>query len=275
MGVPDEFTWWLDRGHGAVDVTDARCVADDLASADRAERVAIIAHFDPSGRASHSTRRLVDELDRRGFTCVLVTSSPVAPSVANAATVLRPNVGYDFGSWATALHLLPHARQHAEVLLTNDSILGPFAPLERATARPADADVWAITSTTQIRPHLQSYWLQFRPGVLASPPLVRFFASIRDYENKVAIVRHHEIGLSESLRRAGLVSRVLAPAGDLGVGRVNPTLAAWRELLRRGFPFVKRSLLRDPRVRVPREEVESAVREILGADAAPYLDGAA
>lgn len=275
MGLPQEFTWWLDRGRGFVDSTDVRGTAGDLATADGADRVALIAHFDPAGRVSYSTRRMVEALSREGFTCVLVTSSPVPPRSTPATTVIRPNVGYDFGSWATALSLLPRARQHAEVLLTNDSIVGPFASLERATARPADADVWAITSTTQIRPHLQSYWLQFRPGVLSSPPLVRFFGSIRDYENKVAIVRHHEIGLSEAVGRAGLASRVLAPSGDLGVGRTNPTLAAWQELLRRGFPFVKRSLLRDLRVRVPREEVEVAVRVILGADAAPYLDDAA
>ena len=44
--------------------------------------------------------------------------------------ICRPNVGYDFGSWATALHRYPVIADAQRVLLLNDSIVGPFTTIE-------------------------------------------------------------------------------------------------------------------------------------------------
>ena len=92
----------------------------------------------------------------------------------SGVTVLRrPNLGYDFGSWATALDLLPAIRRAPHVLLVNDSLVGPFAPIDHLLDRfhRSHADVWAHDRHEQLGHHLQSYCLGFREGCLDQPEL--------------------------------------------------------------------------------------------------------
>lgn len=276
MRVPEEFTWRL-AGRGVTFDGGGECVAGDLAAADRSRRVAVVAHFDPASRFSPSVTTFAHALAEVGFLPVIVTTSPKTPDPRglppSAVVVARPNLGYDFGSWAAGLQLLPRARRGAEVILANDSMVGPFAPLEDLMGRAAasGADVWAATSSLQLAPHLQSYFLRFAPGVLDRPELVEFFAGVRHLTNKVAIVRRYELGLTRVIRRAGLRSAAGFPAASLGAGRANPTTAAWRELMEAGHPFFKRTLLHDPRVRVERSVLGEAVWEIFGADLERFL----
>lgn len=281
MRVPEEFTWRLAGRGDPFDVGESKCVLGSLARADVAARVAVVAHFDPGGTLSPSVRALVSALDDEGYLPVIVSASPDGPDLdslpKSAVVLVRPNVGYDFGSWATALHLLPSARSTAEVLLVNDSMVGPFAPIRPVIerARSSGAQVWAATSSLQVAPHLQSYFLRFAPGVLGCRELEEFFHGVRHLSNKVAIVRRYELGLTRAIRHAGLRSAAGFPAGSLGAGRANPTTEAWRELMEAGFPFFKRTLLHDPRVRVERSVLNDAVREIFGADLDRFLEGQA
>lgn len=274
----DEFTWWLERGR-PLDLDAVTTVSGDLADLDGAPRVAVVAHHHPGGLVTFATRRLLEELTAAGCRCVLVSTCALAPAALravppSAVVLVRPNEGYDFGSWAVALNRLPRARQESEIVLTNDSMVGPFAPLAPLLARAAHSgtEVWAVTSSLQVTPHLQSYFLSFAPGVLGHPALRRFFSRVTHLDNKVAIVRRHELGLTRAVQGAGLTSAAGFPAGVLGAGRRNPTLVAWRALMERGYPFFKRTLLRDPRVRVPVEDLALAVREIHDIDLTPYLE---
>ena len=124
MPVPQEYTWRL-AGRGVVfDHAAGRVVHGSLEHVHAADRVALIAHFDPGARLSPSVRALVAALDDEGWVPVVVSASPRAPDAydlpGSAAVILRPNLGYDFGSWATALRMLPEARAGAEVILAND-----------------------------------------------------------------------------------------------------------------------------------------------------------
>ena len=80
----------------------------------RADRVAVVAHWDPAARVGRSPRTLTQASIQAGYLTILVSTaegdSPLAwidgrPS--GVAVLRRPNLGYDFGSWATALDLLP------------------------------------------------------------------------------------------------------------------------------------------------------------------------
>lgn len=276
MRIPEEFTWRLAGRGTAFDHGAGRCVHGSLVDAARAPRVALVAHHDPASRLSPSVRALVHGLDAESWVPVVVSTSPGVPDPRglppSAVVITRPNLGYDFGSWASALHMLPAVREGAEVILTNDSMIGPFAPLGPLLDRVGTAEVWAVTSSLQIAPHLQSYFLRFAPGALAHPELVRFFDGVRDLTNKVAIVRRYELGLTSAVRRAGLRSAAGFPASSLGVGTANPTTAAWRALMGAGYPFFKRTLLHDPRVLVDRAVLGDAVREVFGVDLDRFLE---
>lgn len=235
--------------------------------------VALVAHWDLPGRWSPSIRAYVAELQDCGVLPVIVTTALGGGEYClnwelpdRAIVIARENVGYDFGSWAAARSLLDLAGKR--VFLTNDSMLGPFGSLKRliAAARTSDAEVWAASGSLQIRPHLQSFLLRFNPNVWSSVWLEDFFSSVRPQRTKMRVVRSYEIGLSDELRRRGVSTAVYFSPSSLGAGRHNPTLVAWREMLDRGFPFLKRTLLSDPRVRVPYAELAAGVAGAFGTD---------
>lgn len=146
------------------------------------------------------------------------------------------------------------------------------------------AEVWAPTESWQSRYHLQSYFLAAHPSVLASQGWRRFWDSVRPTPSKHWVIHRYEVGLTQALLRAGFRCRAIWPywrlaadvpesllvqgepegvhvvdpvvnmrrvharrVRDSAVLRVplNPTSDLWRQLLRNGFPFIKRELLRD------------------------------
>ncbi len=169
-------------------------------------------------------------------------------------------------------------------VMANDSVYGPLRPVKEIVDRLdfTQADAWGCTETWQTRYHLQSYFLAFSRAVLASPAWQRFWAGVRSTPSKTLVIQRYEIGLSQTLIRTGFGVRALWPYDDLtedielplitedlpegtlldplrDVRRaharhvrtaaafripLNPTSDLWRQLLRAGFPFIKRELLR-------------------------------
>lgn len=160
----------------------------------------------------------------------------------------RPNIGYDFGSWATALERYPTIADCDHVLMLNDSLIGPFHSIEHLLNRfhASRADVWALTDSTQFHHHLQSYWMGFTRRCLREPPLVGFWHAIRSWASRDEVILHNELGLSRLLEHESFVTEAAIPYWRVVKENENPTILGWRALLDHGFPFVKRQLLREP-----------------------------
>ena len=131
----------------------------------------------------------------------------------------RPNVGYDFGSWGAALTAYPQIASKSLVVLTNDSLAGPYGPLDDLVARieASPADVWAATDTHHPAVHLHSYLLGFRGGLLAREPLRGFFAGVRAQETKRAVIETYEFGLSDLVQRPRADGRGGVVEGSAGL----------------------------------------------------------
>ncbi len=245
--------------------------------------VALLSHFERRGQLRETTRQLAASLAEAGFSVVLVSNAarlrPDAMAALQdvcAAVLVRANTGYDFGGWADALDRLGLPREQTErLLLVNDSIYGPLAPLPPLLAAmdPTAGDMWGLTDSWQRRYHLQSYFMLIYPPAFNSPAWRKFWSSVRPLVGKHAIVRRYEVGLSQHMLRAGLrcravfgyrpvLARQLADTTETRVGPrmrqarrvrlaaalrqpLNPTSDLWRALLQMGFPFIKRELLRD------------------------------
>ncbi len=241
--------------------------------------VAVFVHFDPAGRIRPRVRRYLQALREAGLSVVVASNAGrllgpderVLRGLCDAY-ILRRNVGYDFGAMRDALAYwgLPHAATNS-ILLVNDSVIGPFAPLRPLLDRIdfADADVWGATDSPQRGYHLQSFFLAVGRTVLTHPEWTAFWADVRPAQSKEWVIRRYEIGLSQRLLAAGLRGRALFPCETLVArladampgseaharqrevsrriltrgGVLNPTAHLWRELLREGFPFIKRELL--------------------------------
>lgn len=240
-----------------------------------AGRTAVVAHFATTARVTRSFAALVSELRAAGYAVVVVSGSPGTEPLRwgdtplDGVTVLRkPNVGYDFGSWAVGLATFPEIAGQERVILTNDSLMGPFASpaplLDRLSSSPAD--VWGLTETMQFVRHLQSYFLAFRGGVLQERPLAQFWGDVRHYGDKQLVIHRGELGLARLLAREGFSMDAAFPAQSVTRPEDNPTLAGWRNLLDGGFPFVKRELVRRPDLVPDGQDVAAEVRRRFGAD---------
>lgn len=250
---------------------------EDVAATGKA---ALVAQFSREPRASRSLLELLSQLAEGGYRCV-VSSACEAPGrlewpgpLPEGTVVLRrPNLGYDFGSWTVALARFPQVAGLGHVIITNDSMAGPFASIAPLLAdfEAARTDVWSLTDSYQLGHHLQSFFVGFRGGVLAEPVLRGFFRRVRVEPEKMEVVRRYEVGLTAACIAGGYSMSTRFRAQDLGVGAENPTLAGWQRLLTEGFPFVKRTLVNDPSTAPGAEDAAEVVRRRFGVELADWL----
>jgi hypothetical protein len=147
------------------------------------------------------------------------------------------------------------------------------------------ADLWGATDSWQRRYHLQSFFLVASGALLRHPAWAAYWAQVRPVANKSWVITHYEVGLTQWMLRAGIRCEAVWPYSSVireidttawqgetnQAGAVssdplvenrwrqamqvrarysisvplNPTSDLWRRLLRSGFPFLKRELLRD------------------------------
>jgi hypothetical protein len=243
-------------------------------------RAALVAQYSAEPGMSHSLLELLTQLSAGGYRCVVSSACESAeplrwpgPLPEGTVVLRRPNEGYDFGSWAVALDCFPQVAALDRVILTNDSMAGPFAPLGPLLAdfEAAGTDVWSLTDSYQLGHHMQSFFVGFRGGVLGEPALRTFFRRIRVEPTKMDVVERYEVGLTVACLRGGYTMSTRFRAQDLGVGGENPTLAGWHRLLEAGFPFVKRTMIKEPSTAPGAEHVERVLRRKYGVVLAEWL----
>lgn len=263
--------------------------------------LALFLHWSPDGRVSAMVRRQLALWREQGFTVIFISNSDVPAADRDAVgehaalIIRRGNTGLDFGAWRDAYAI---ATQRfgvpSELLLANDSVLGPIRPMTPIIEawRAAGQGVFGLTESVAPRPHLQSY-LVLASGERAVESVARHLRGFRDSRSKWRIVQTGEIGLSARVIKDGIdcgavfdyeaACRAIDPATRRELGPrfamegarrpwpLNPTFHLWRPLIERlGFPYLKRELLRSmPDVLGP----SAAWRPLVGdRDAALILD---
>ena len=259
--------------------------------------VALYVHYAASGTVSDMVRRQLAMLAEAGFALVFISMAETVPEedwqAARqhcALVAQRRNFGRDFGAWqdlaAEAWRRWPGA---TELLLANDSVLGPILPLPPVldALRAGGAGLFGLTESIQGGPHLQSYFLLAR-GAAATADLFGFLAAMRMSHSKWLVVQRGELRLARWMRGRGhrvaalfgyrrLVAAALAEPAErarlagyhpalreleqlapaareaLLLGQpLNPTHHFWHALVRRlGFPFLKTELIRRNPGRLP------------------------
>lgn len=254
----------------------------DVADWDSPGAVVVMVHWSAATAVSRSVSESLREFVAAGYQVAFCSTSEVAGPLSwphglpeGVAVYRRPNVGYDFGSWAAMLHSFPQLRRADRLLLVNDSLVGPFASIggvleEFATT---EAEVWGLVSSSEYTPHLQSHFVGYRSGVLANGPLADFWEDIRLQPTKLELIFRYELGQRSVIDAAGY--RVAsAYSGDLifGEGK-NPTVRGWREMLLHGFPYVKREMVLTPPLHdVPDAvDVRDAVKLLYGEDVLEWV----
>ncbi|MFL0565704.1 rhamnan synthesis F family protein [Microbacterium sp. 179-I 1D1 NHS] len=175
-------------------------------------RLAVVAHFNATGRVADHVLRQLDVLVAGGHDVVVATTSPITGSdraevLSRARILQRRNVGQDFGSWHDVLASCDYGADYEDVLLTNDSYVSAIDDLGavRDTMRARGADVWGMTRSARHGEHLQSYFLYFHRAAVTSAAFRFFWSSFEAAPDRRRTILQHEIGISRTMREAGFV----------------------------------------------------------------------
>ncbi|MCX6403766.1 MAG: hypothetical protein NT032_07705, partial [Actinobacteria bacterium] len=202
-----------------------------------------------SPQISESLQSTIKSLVDQGFTTVLIAASDfheplrISNELEKSVSVIRkPNLGYDFGSWAIANALVPNARHASEVLLMNDSLYFnnkksyQFAETVRK-ANDSSFDVTSVTDSFLHSYHLQSYFLHFKNGAFGLKEIQRFMNRVRPQQDRDAVIFAYEIGFSLMARKYGITIGAIYPWNSFKSDKGNASIHSWRELMNLGWPF--------------------------------------
>jgi GT2 family glycosyltransferase/glycosyltransferase involved in cell wall biosynthesis len=240
-------------------------------------KVCVFASYERQGGANLLMASYLRAIADQGFSTVLVQTCEDNPDAAAYRAVerwcqkilVRPNIGYDFVSWKVGLDFVAKDLDQCEkLLLTNDSIAGPFVGLKPIFARldGEPSALWGLTDCAETgKQHLQSYFIYADRQVFSSDFFQTFWRNVTVLPEKWRIITEYEVGLSQAALAAGVPlkavfdyegvkAKALAKAGDfqyfndIRKAPLNPTLFCWDILLELGYPFIKTELLRDNRI---------------------------
>ncbi len=229
----------------------------------RARRLCFFAHYHPHGIAAEHVLIYLRALAAAGFTVVVLSTATMPEEeraklrAACAMLIMRDNVGLDFGGWIEAFRRFSPITSEM-LLFANDSVYAPVGDLagfiDRLTATPAD--FYGVVESLEITPHLQSWFLLFRPSAYTSPAFLDLLGTpIPPTMSKTEIIARYEVGLTGTLVAAGLrFHAAYRPERDGVISaerHFNAGHLLWRRLITRArVPFLKIELLRDNPMRV-------------------------
>lgn len=258
-----------------------------------ADPVGLYVHYSASGRISPMVRQQLAAYRAAGFAIVFISMAEAisaedwAAAAADCALLVRRrNFALDFGAWHDLGPEVARRWPRApELLLANDSVLGPIRPMAPVLAalRGGGEGLFGLTESRQGGVHLQSYLLLARgqPAVL---DLLAFLRDLRLSVSKWLVVRRGELALARHMAARGhrvaalfsyrrLVAATLADPAERGylaglhprlsadpaaaarqlwTWPLNPTSHFWQAIIRRqGFPFLKTELIRRNPGRLP------------------------
>lgn len=156
---------------------------------------------------------------------------------------IRQNEGFDFAAWAHVMGDLKDLRGVTAVYLLNDSVIGPFDELAFgalvARIRASSADLVCMTDSHEWIHHFQSYFLVVNDRAINV--LKPFLRGVLSFADKKVVIRRYELTLLNFFQERSMSSEAMFPSAT----DVNVTMDHWRQLIARGFPFVKAAALRD------------------------------
>ena len=231
----------------------------------KVHRVAVYACYDYHYGYDESDLLYLRELRTIAQVVILVADNEFSDEAYSAlkATGLCDHIiagrhsEYDFGSykrgflWALENGLLDATD---ELIFCNDSCYAPvhpFSPIFQEMSS-TDCDFWGLCKSREVREHVQSFFVVFRPNVFLSVAFKNFMVGIHRQPTVNEVVLEYEIGLSRLLEQKGYISfgYVEGPSSRerrISFGNhLNMSLYYPIWMMKHGFPLVKKKALNIP-----------------------------
>lgn len=229
----------------------------------RPRRLLLFVHYNKWGNLADYVVHLLKKVHKLYSRVVFISNSPMSQEDLVRLQGLyddffqRENTGFDFLAWKEALERegREDLTSYDSVTLMNDTCFGPLFDLgdvyRQMEAR--EVDFWGLTNHAAMRvgkdsllakdglvpEHIQSYFLCFQRGALASGAFSSFWAQVQEEEIPEDAVRKYETQLTGYLHKAGLKSAVLCDTTGMDQKFPNKTIEEPVTLLERQVPFIK------------------------------------
>lgn len=221
---------------------------ENLQKFSRADDVVIYAHYSNSLTPTYSEEKQVQAFLDEGWKVIVVTTH--TKFTDKATTIRKPNIGLDLGSWATALLEIPELRNVNRLILMNGGFYGPVQSIKPLLENFGNNDYWGMTKSNEYAIHIQSGIRGFSNRILNDDFIYDFLTKIEHKENlneieyKNFIIFSYEVGfpLHYVLSKKYKVSAMFYREDFENLLGEDLTLSGWRMIVKKGAPFIKKSL---------------------------------
>lgn len=216
-------------------------------------RLVVFSHYDKNNIIDDYVLYYLSEIKKMGADIIFVSTAEKLNdhelqkiSHLCKRSVVKQNIGYDFGAWRAGIGLASEILdQYEQLILCNDSVYAPLFGLDKMFNAMQDKyDFWGLTDNYQHGHHIQSYFMVFTKQVFLQDYFLDFWKNIRVFKHKESIIRHYEIGLTKLLRKHNINYVAYCPSDYQS--KMNTTHYEWKKLiLDQKCPIIKIELLRD------------------------------
>jgi lipopolysaccharide biosynthesis protein len=171
----------------------------------------IIAHFHPQGYCPINLVNLVKYLSSISAEIIFVSTN-LQESYANnlrqyAHVIVRQNFGYDFWSYKIGLENLKKKSSLDRISFLNSSFitLDPKILCDHIITDVTTAAMKGIVRSTEISPHIPSYWVSFEGNdLINSKEFEQWWSNMIPISDKLEVVHTYEIGMSTYFASLGV-----------------------------------------------------------------------
>jgi hypothetical protein len=234
------------------------------------DKLCFFSHFDKDGIIDPYVIYYLEKLLSLGCDIIFVsTAKTLAESETEkikdicAQIILKENIGYDFGSWKTALDMSEELLANYEkLLLCNDSVYAPLHDLQNVflQMQERDLDMWGVTESRDMGYHLQSYFLVFDKNIFHDHKFLQFWKNYTIYKYKRNVIEHYEVGLSRFMIENGYKLAAYCPMDWHMSDTYNMSHLSWKNLITEKMcPFIKIELFRDNPMMIDLSEAKDII----------------
>lgn len=230
-------------------------------------RITLCVFYDENGEIKDFQKTYLEAIKNISTRTILIANGKISEVSAKYLNenkielITRQNTGFDFGAWKDAILQLgwKEISSYENLLLTNFTCYGPIFPLEDVISEMDEriCDFWGINrhpeqknsliipgdSTSYVREHIQSYFLNIKQNLLYSLTFRSFWEELHPASTYSQEVAWHENKLTEVLEAAGYISDCYMNFKKYSLSGLNPSLFhSDDQLILDKNPLVKRKV---------------------------------
>jgi hypothetical protein len=230
------------------DIIKNNIVIENLQNFSKEDNVLIYAQYSNSKSPTYSESKQLEAFLEAGWKIVVTTTNTYFDD--NVTTLRKPNIGYDMGSWATALLAIPELRNVNKIILMNNSFYGPIQDIDQMLKSFGNKDFWGMTKSVEYSLHMQSGIRGFSNKILQDDFIYDFITNVEDDQNQSVdlyrynLIMKYEVGfpIEYVLAKGYKVGAMFHVEDFQGLIGKDLTLSGWRMIVEKGAPFIKKSL---------------------------------